>query len=53
MGAGFHGKTVIKQSLKADMWKKYVIPRLIYGLEVQTLRKKDIQLLETFQNKMH
>ena len=25
------------------------MPRLIYGLEVQNLRKKDIQLLETFQ----
>ena len=49
MSAGFHDKTGIKQSLKADMWRKYVMQRLIYGLEVQNLRKKDIQLLETFQ----
>ena len=49
MSAGFHGKTGIKQSLKADMWRKYVMRRLIYGLEVQNIRKKDIQLLETFQ----
>ena len=35
MDAGFHGKTRIKQSLKVDMLKKSVIPRLIHGLEVQ------------------
>ena len=33
MGAGFHGKISIKQSLKtlkADMWRKYVNARLIW-----------------------
>ena len=30
MGAGFHGKPGIKQSLKADMWRKYVVPRLTW-----------------------
>ena len=42
MGAGFHGKSGLKQSIKANMWMKYVIPRVIYGLEVLNLRKKDI-----------
>ena len=46
MGADFQGKTGIKQSLTADMWGKYVVPRLIYGLEVLNIRKKkDIQSL--------
>ena len=49
MGAGFHGKNGIKQSLKADMWRKYIIPRLIYGLDVLNLRTKDIHSLESFQ----
>ena len=49
MGAGFHGRSGTKQSIKADMWRKYVIPRLIYGLEVQNLKKKDITALEAFQ----
>ena len=46
LGAGFHGKSGLKQSFKVDMWRKYAIPRLIYGLEVHKLRKKDIQQLE-------
>ena len=49
MGAGFHGKSGLKQSIKANMWMKYVIPRLFYGLEV--LKKKDIAQLEGFQRR--
>ena len=33
------------------MWRKYVVPRLIYGLEVHNLRKKDILQLEAFQRR--
>ena len=51
MGAGFHGKSGLKQCIKADMWRKYVVPRLIYGLEVHNLRKKDLQQLEAFQRR--
>ena len=51
MGAGFHGKSGLKQSIKANMWMKYVIPRLTYGLEVLNLRKKDIAQLEAFQRR--
>ena len=50
MGAGFHGKSGIKPSIKADMWRN-VVPRLIYGLEVHNLRKKDILQLEAFQRR--
>ena len=51
MGAGFNGKSCLKQCIKADMWRKYVVPRLIYGLEVHNLRKKDLQQLEAFQRR--
>ena len=34
------------------MWMKYVILRVIYGLEVLHLRKKDIAKLEAFQRCM-
>ena len=51
MGAGFHGKSGLKQFIKADVWRKYVVLRLIYGLEVYNLRKKDIQQLEAFQKR--
>ena len=29
IGAGFHGKSGLKQSIKANMWMKYVVPRLV------------------------
>ena len=52
MGAGFHGKSGLKPSIKADMWRKYVVPRLIYGLEVHNPRKKkDVLQLEAFQRR--
>ena len=51
MGTGFHGKSGLKQSIKANMWMKYVIPRVIYGLEVLNLGKKDIAQLEAFQRR--
>ena len=51
MGAGFHGKFGLKPSIKADMWRKYVVPRLIYVLEVHNLRKKDVLQLEAFQSR--
>ena len=40
MGAGFHGESGIKQSIKADIGRKNVIPRLTYGLEDLTSSKR-------------
>ena len=51
MGAGFHGKSGLKQSIKADMWRKCVVPRLFSGLEVHNIKKKDIHQLEAFQKR--
>ena len=51
MGAGFHGKSGVKQSIKADMWRKYVVPRLCFGLKVHYIKKKDIHQLEVFQKR--
>ena len=44
-------RILLKQSIKANMSMKYVIPRLIYGLEVQNLKKKDILQIEAFQKR--
>ena len=49
MGAGFHGKSGLKQSTNANIWMKYVISRHTYGLEVLNLRKKDIAQVDAFQ----
>ena len=43
MGAGFHGGSGLQATQNGDIWSAFVIPRPLYGLEVQLLRKKDIE----------
>ena len=51
MGAGFHSGNALKVCLNGFLWSTFVIPRVTYGLEVLTLRKKDTEMLEKFQRK--
>ena len=51
MGAGFHSGNGLRLCLNAFIWSTYVVPRISYGLEVLTLWKIDIELLEKFQRK--
>lgn len=51
MGAGFHRKTVVTQTLNAEMWKTYVVPRMIYGLEVLHATRTELNCLENFQTR--
>ena len=51
MGAGLHSGNGLTKQLCAYLWNTYVIPRLVYGLEVQQLTRTDIEVLEKFQRK--
>ncbi|MCG7892397.1 MAG: reverse transcriptase family protein, partial [Candidatus Thiodiazotropha endolucinida] len=51
MGAGFHGGNGLKAAQNGHIWSTFVIPRLLYGLDVQLLKKRDIENLEKFQRK--
>ena len=51
MGAGLHGGSGLKATLNGHIWSTFVIPRFLYGLEVQHLKNKDIENLEKFQRK--
>ena len=51
MGAGLHAGNGVTKPLCAYMWSTYVVPRLVYGLEVQNLSRTDIESLERFQRK--
>ena len=51
MGAGFHSGNGLKMCLNGYLWSAFVVPRITYGLEVLSLRKKDIEMLEKFQRK--
>ena len=49
MGVGFHAGCGLKAAQNGHIWTMFVIPRLLYGLDVQLLKKKDIENLERFQ----
>ena len=51
MGAGFHSGNGLKVCLNGFLWSTFIVPRFTYGLEVLTLTKKDIEMLEKFQRK--
>ena len=51
MGAGLHCGNGLKQSVCGKLWSTYVVPRLLYGLEVLDLTGKDIKALEQYQRK--
>ena len=52
MGAGMHGRNGLAPYVTQQLLSTYVIPRLIYGLEVTKLKTTEITKLENFQRKM-
>ena len=51
MGAGFHSGNGLKTCLNGNIWSAFVVPRVVYGLKVLSLKKKDVETLEMFQRK--
>ena len=51
MGSGVHGTNGIDPPTSYQIYRTYVIPRLIYGLEVLPLTKGNIDQLEKFHRK--
>jgi hypothetical protein len=52
MRAGFHGLNGLGAACCSKLWNIYVVPRLLYGLEVLHHTKKDIAPLESYQTKV-
>ena len=50
MGAGFHGAGGLKAAKNGHIWSTFVIPKLLYGVECQLLKKKDIESLDFREN---
>ena len=51
MGSGFHGTNGIDAVTSYRIYHTYVLPRLIYKLEVLPLKKKHVENLESFHTK--
>ena len=52
MGAGVYGGSGLSPVVSAHLWKTYVTPRVIYGLEVLSYTLSDLQCLERMQRDM-
>ena len=50
-GARFHRVNGLKTCLNGHIMSTFVVPRLVYGLEIITLQRKDIENLEMFPRK--
>jgi hypothetical protein len=48
MGAGLHGLNGVNPKVAIHLIQIYVMPRLLYGLEITTLRHNEIQKLESY-----
>ena len=48
-GCGFPWGSGLKAAQNGNVWSMFVIPRLLYGLDIQLFKKKDIENLEKFQ----
>jgi hypothetical protein len=52
MGAGLHGLNGVNPKVAIHHIQIYVMPRLLYGLEITTLRHNEIQKLEIYLKKL-
>ena len=52
LGSGMHGKNGISPIITVQMWNTFVISRLLHGIELLDVRKKDLEDLEVYQRKI-
>jgi hypothetical protein len=52
MGAGLHGLNGVNPKVAIHLIQIYVMPRLLYDLEITTLRQNEIQKLEIYLKKL-
>lgn len=49
MGAGAYGNSGLNPSVSCKLWRTFALPRMLYGLEVCSLRQADVGILEGVQ----
>jgi hypothetical protein len=50
-GAGLHGRNGLYPQISKHIWSTYVVPRFLYGLEIQHLTDQQLNQLSQFQTK--
>ncbi|MES9879590.1 MAG: reverse transcriptase family protein [Sedimenticola sp.] len=52
LGAGLHGRTGLNPLVSTKLWAVFGLTRMIYGLEVVKLKRKEIDSMEIYQRKL-
>ncbi|KAH3874170.1 hypothetical protein DPMN_037412 [Dreissena polymorpha] len=52
LGPGLHARIELSPKVSFHVWKMFVIPRILYGIEVQVLSSTNLRKLEAFQRKI-
>jgi hypothetical protein len=52
LGSGLHARRGMSPIIAIKIWRTYVIPKLLYGIEIMTYTKTDLQKLERLQLKI-
>ncbi|CAC5386525.1 unnamed protein product [Mytilus coruscus] len=53
LGSGFHGENGLDPESLIHLFKTYISPVLLYGMELLTPKSAHLETLEKFQKKMH
>jgi hypothetical protein len=48
LGSGLHARQGMSPIIALTIWRTYVIPKLLYGIEIMTYTKTDVQKLERY-----
>jgi hypothetical protein len=52
LGAGLHLRKGFSPLISHNLWKVYAVPKILYGLEVMPIKKKEMEQMEIMQMKL-
>jgi hypothetical protein len=52
LGAGLHLRKCFSPLISHNLWKVYAVPKVLYGLEVMPIKKKEMEQMEIMQSKL-
>jgi hypothetical protein len=52
LGAGLHLRKGFSPLISHNLWKVYAVPKILYGLEVMPIKKKEMEQMKIMQRKL-
>jgi hypothetical protein len=53
LGAGLQLRKGFPPLISHNLWKVYAVPKIMYGLEVMPIKKKEMEQMEIMQRKLN